>query len=89
MPFDYIDCICADNLSKNRHATQPTTAVSSTDDYIAGNAVDRDITTCIRTYIIGTTSSYKTVWWKVDLGRVHNIYSINIMFKNYDGYGMY
>lgn len=30
----------------------------------------------------------RTVWWKVDLGRVYNIYSINILFKNYDGSGM-
>uniref|UniRef100_A0A8W8NPB9 EGF-like domain-containing protein n=1 Tax=Magallana gigas TaxID=29159 RepID=A0A8W8NPB9_MAGGI len=27
------------------------------------------------------------VWWKVDLGGVYNIYSINILFKNYDGSG--
>lgn len=26
------------------------------------------------------------VWWRVDLGRVYNIYSINILFKNYEGY---
>ena len=31
----------------------------------------------------------KTVWWKVDLGAVYNIYSVNILFKNYDGHGMY
>lgn len=29
------------------------------------------------------------MWWKVDLGGVYNIYSINILFKKYDGYGMY
>ncbi|XP_078330676.1 uncharacterized protein LOC144624650 [Crassostrea virginica] len=37
----------------------------------------------------GLHQSVKTVatrWWKVDLGRVHNIYSVNIWFKRYDGY---
>lgn len=38
---------------------------------------------------IGITSEYKTVWWKVDLGGVYNIYSITILFKRYNGYGMY
>ena len=76
-------------MSKNKVATQSTTAYSPTDAYIAGNAVDRDITTCMRTEVIGNTSTEKTVWWKVDLGGVYNIYSVNILFKNYDGYGMY
>mgnify|MGYP003692496645 CR=1 FL=1 len=43
----------------------------------------------MRTEAIGPTSPYKTVWWKVDLGGVYNIYSVNILFKNYIGYGMY
>ena len=30
----------------------------------------------------------KKMWWKVDLGGVYNIYSVNIMFKNYDAYGI-
>ena len=63
--------------------------MSSNDDFIAGNAVDRNITTCMRTEPIGTSAKYKTVWWKVDLGGVYTIYSVNILFKNYDGYGMY
>lgn len=33
---------------------------------------------------IGSNSPYKTVWWKVDLGGVYSIYSINVLFKNYD-----
>ena len=70
-------------------ATQSTTAPGPTDAYRAGNAVDREITTCTRTNIIGETSPDKTVWWMVDLGGVYNIYSVNILFKNYDGYGMY
>ena len=75
-------------MSKNKVATQSTTTLSSNDDFIAGNAVDRDITTCMRTEPIGTLRA-KTMWWRVDLGGVYNIYSVNILFKNYDGYGMY
>ena len=36
---------------------------------------------------IGPTSPEKTVWWRVDLGGLYNIYSVNILFKN--GEGMY
>uniref|UniRef100_A0A8W8NYI9 Multiple epidermal growth factor-like domains 10 n=1 Tax=Magallana gigas TaxID=29159 RepID=A0A8W8NYI9_MAGGI len=32
------------------------------------------------------TSPYKTTWWKVDLGGVYSIYSVTILFKNYNGY---
>ncbi|XP_078329598.1 uncharacterized protein LOC111116561 [Crassostrea virginica] len=42
--------------------------------------------TCMRTDTIGGNSPYLAVWWKVDLGGVYNIYSVNILFKNYDGY---
>ena len=76
-------------MSKNKIATQSTTAVGPIDDYRAGNAVDRDITTCMRTLPIIGTSTDKTMWWKVDLGGVYNIYSVNILFKNYDQHGMY
>lgn len=55
--------------------------------YAASLAVDRDATTCMRTDSIGLNSLYKTVLWKVDLGGVYSIYSINILFKNYDGLG--
>lgn len=57
--------------------------------YKAYSAVDRVRETCTRTYEIGPDSPHKTVWWKVDLGGVFNIYSINIQFKNYDGHGLY
>ena len=87
--FNYIVCVYTDDLSKNKHATQSTTALSSTDYFIAGKAVDRDITTCMRTEPIGGTSPYKTVRWRVDLGEVYNIYSVNILFKNYYGLGIY
>lgn len=45
----------------------------------------------MRTMIIGIGHGVpdRTVWWKVDLGRVYNIYSIIIMFKNYDSNGVY
>lgn len=43
--------------------------------------------TCMKTLPIGLYSPDKTVWWKVDLGRVFSIHSVNIMFKNYIGYG--
>ena len=75
-------------MSQKKVATQSTTALSSTNAFAAGNAVDRDITTCMRTSGIGLTSPGKTVWWEVDLGGVYNIYSVKILFKNYDGYGI-
>ena len=85
-------CLHTDDLSMDKAATQSKTYTASGDSvlqYVAGNAVDRDITTCMRTEMIGSTSQLQTVWWKVDLGGVYNIYSVNILFKNYDGYGMY
>lgn len=53
--------------------------------------MDGNTATCMRTIVIGTGLSTpdKTVWWKVDLGGVYNIYRISILFKNYDGYGVY
>ena len=82
-------------MSKIKVATQSTTYPPPSDipnranETVAGNAVDRDITTCMKTREIGKNSLYKKVWWKVDLGGVYNIYSVNILFKNYGGYGMY
>lgn len=29
------------------------------------------------------------MWWKVDFGGKYSIYSIYILFKNYDSFGMY
>lgn len=57
----------------------------------AYNAIDRNISTCSRTNDIGETSQNKIVWWKVYLGGAYSIYSINILFKNYDVYdfGLY
>ena len=80
-----------DDLSKQRNATQSTTYQGEYNLYKADNAVDRDIKTCMRTKEIGQGEQirHKTVWWKVDLGGMYNIYSINILFQNYDGFGMY
>ena len=79
-------------MSKDKVAIQSTTyppPPNDADKNIAGNAVDRDKTTCMRTEPIGPTSQDQTVWWKVDLGGVYSIYNVNILFKNYYGYGMY
>ena len=87
--------VFADDLSKNKVAEQSTEAIppintiNDPNRYVAGNAVDRNVTTCMRTEAIGPRSPYKTVWWKVDLGGVYNIYSVNILFKNYDEYGIF
>lgn len=43
----------------------------------------------MRTDQIGNGTSNKITWWKVDLGAIYNIYSIDIFFKNYRGYGVY
>lgn len=55
--------------------------------YDANNAVDKNITTCMRTDAIGVNSHYRTMWWKVDLGGIFNLYSINVLFKNYANEG--
>lgn len=75
-----------DNLSYNKFATQSQTYLGPSSG--ARNAVDKNTATCTRQYDIGINAQYKTVWWKVDLGDVYNIYSISILFKTYDGYGM-
>ena len=76
-----------DDLSNMKDASQSPTYHGP--GYGAELAVDGNTATCMRTESIGPNSFYKTVWWKVDLGGVFNIYSVNILFKNYDGYGMY
>lgn len=57
--------------------------------YFANNAIDRNTVTCTRTQPIGRNDVFKTVWWKVDLGRLYNIYSIVIIFKSYENIGSY
>lgn len=75
-----------DDISHNKIATQSHTY----NDNDASRAVDGNTATCMQSDVIGvgTYFRYRTVWWKVDLGEVHNIYSINIQFKNYNGYGL-
>lgn len=76
-----------DDLSYNKDATQSRSYIDS-DKYAARVAVDRITSSCMRTKEIGHSSPDKTVWWKVDLGKVLSIYSVAILFKNYEGYGM-
>lgn len=73
-----------DDISHNRIATQSHTYNNNA----ASRAVDGNPATCMQTDVIGVGTSfrYNTVWWKVDLGGVYSIHSINIQFRNYDGY---
>uniref|UniRef100_A0A8W8NII6 Fucolectin tachylectin-4 pentraxin-1 domain-containing protein n=1 Tax=Magallana gigas TaxID=29159 RepID=A0A8W8NII6_MAGGI len=73
-----------DDLSHSKIATQSHTYTGV--GYGATNAVDGNITTCTRTKDIGPNSPDKTVWWKVDFGEIINVFRINILFKNYNGY---
>lgn len=78
-------------MSEKKNATQFKRFASTESDvhkYVAGNAVDRNITTCMRAEDIGATALVHTMWWKVDLGEVYTIYSVDILFKNYHGYGI-
>lgn len=67
-------------------STQSHTYSNLLDD--AKYGVDGNSATCMKTYDIGVNSLIAAVWWKVDLRRVYRIHSINILFKNYDGYGL-
>lgn len=92
MEIYYYFFIFEDDISHNKIATQSHTYTGTigTNQYDASNAVDGNTETCMRTKEIGLRSPDKTVWWKVDLGGVLNIYSINILFKNYETiYGVY
>lgn len=82
--------IYTDDLSFQAVASQSPLYPSQSAYYLyrASNALDRNANTCMRTDDIGINAPYETVWWKVDLGVVCNIYSINILFKNYDGKGI-
>ena len=75
----------SDNLSYKKNALQSSTSIGTSHD--AKNAVDENTTTCMRSGSIGQNSPEKTVWWKVDLGAVYNIHSVNIIFRNYDDMG--
>lgn len=77
----------SDDLSYGKEATHWRIYNSWYDGFLASNAVDRNTSTCTRTYKIGKGGSLKTTWWKVDLGKVKSIYSVQIDFKKYEGYG--
>lgn len=77
-----------DDLSNGKSSIQSHTYTGSKDLYGAKNAVDENTNTCMRTEAIGRSNPDKTVWLKVDLGGVFNIYSINVLFKNYDFNGI-
>lgn len=81
----YIFFLSKDDISHNKTATQLHTYTGV--GYDATNAVDGNIATCTRTKEIGSNSPDKTVWWKVDLGGIFNIYRINILFKKSVYYG--
>ncbi|XP_056002464.1 multiple epidermal growth factor-like domains protein 10 [Ostrea edulis] len=73
-----------DDISKNQYAVQSTTSYCvPQSNCVADNAVDGIYSTCMKANIIGTTTSDKTVWWSVDLGNIHSIYSVSILFKDY------
>lgn len=78
-----------DDLTFQKSATQSHTYPNNFHAFDAINAIDGNTSTCMRTNPFGSSSPDKTVWWKVDLGGVYNIYNINFLFKNYDGYGIY
>lgn len=72
-----------DDLSYNKIATQ-SPIYQRNSEYEANNALDRNITTCMRTQAIGLSSTDNSMWWKVDLGGLNNVYRITIMFKSYE-----
>lgn len=87
---NYYEKICfIDELSREKLASQSHTQTGSfSGENGAHYAVDGIAKTCTKTKDIGTSSKNKNVWWKVDLGEIKNIYSIEIQFRNYDTKGI-
>lgn len=81
-------CFVTDDLSYKKIASQSGTEIGPSSIYFASNAIDNNTKTCMRTRDIGQSSIDKSVWWRVDLGRVYNIYRISIMLKNYKYSGL-
>lgn len=77
-----------EDLSYKKDATKFQNHQTATLQYKAEFAVDRNTTTCMRTDSIGKSSPEINTWWKVDLTHVCSIYSIRILFKNYNGFGL-
>lgn len=63
---------------ENSHSIPYISTLSSL--YSANNAVDRNTDTCTRTRAIGYGPQFHVVFWVVDFGSVHNIYSIDGMY---------
>lgn len=80
--------LSTDDLSFKAVASQSTTYPGPSHLYEAQNALDRNTATCMRTDQIGSNPLQNTMWWKVDLGGMYSIYSISILFKNYENYGI-
>ncbi|XP_062573675.1 multiple epidermal growth factor-like domains protein 10 [Saccostrea cucullata] len=80
-----------DELATGHNAEQGTVWVCSSNleycnlKYVAKNAVDGDNSTCMRGERIYRSSD----WWRVDLGDIHSVYSIRIIFRNYSELGDY
>lgn len=79
----------SDDLSVGKIAIQSHTYSPPSSLYSANNAVDRNTDTCTKTRAIGYGAQFNVVFWVVDLGRVHNIFSIDTLFKNDLGDGMH
>ncbi|XP_062571183.1 multiple epidermal growth factor-like domains protein 11 [Saccostrea cucullata] len=74
-----------DDLSFGKRSEQSSSAVCKPVSACwAINAVDRDNSTCMKTAYIGPSSTYKTVWWYVDLGDVYSVNSVRILFKTFE-----
>ena len=80
--------ISSDDISYQHYAAQYPLFGGHAEFYKATNALDRNISTCTRNEGIGLNSQHKSVMWRVDFGRMYNIYSVNILFKHYEGYGI-
>ncbi|XP_062613006.1 multiple epidermal growth factor-like domains protein 10, partial [Saccostrea cucullata] len=74
------------NLSEGKTATQSRTATCFP-PCGPDKVIDGDRETCAKDVGIGKGSSVKSIWWTVDLGSKHSIYSISIYFKDYKEYG--
>lgn len=54
---------------------------STCKECVAGNAVDGNNKTCMRTEDIGINAKIHKTLWYVDLGNIYSLYSIRIEFQ--------